>query len=292
MADGVECVCEAAAQLGEGPLWDWREECLWWVDILGQALHRFDPASRSSTRFDVGRPIGTVVVRESGGLVIACADGFHAFDPNTQSHEALGDPEADLPGNRFNDGKCDPRGRLWAGTMSMREETGRGTLYSLEPAGDVRRRLGGVTCSNGIVWTADESTMYFIDSPTRRIDAFDYDAASGDLTNRRCAVEVPAELGIPDGMAIDSAGMLWVGMWGGWHVVAFDPRSGREVSRVRLPTANVTACAFGGRDLRDLYITTASVGLSPDDVHRQPLAGGLFRVRTHVPGVRSAMYSG
>jgi sugar lactone lactonase YvrE len=176
--------------------------------------------------------------------------------------------------------------------MSMEEKPGQGTLYSLEPAGDIRRRLGGVTVSNGIVWTADESTMYFIDSPTRRIDAFDYDGASGDLTNRRCVIEVPTELGFPDGMAIDAAGMLWVGMWGGWHVVTFDPRTGREVSRLRLPTANVTACAFGGSDLQDLYITTARVGLSPDELRGQSRAGDLFRVRTEATGVRSAMYSG
>lgn len=292
MGSEVEVICKAAAQLGEGPLWDWREECLWWVDILGQSLHRYDPVSGKSTQFDVGRLIGTVVVRESGGLVLACADGFQAFDPATLSLEALGDPEANLPGNRFNDGKCDPRGRLWAGTMSIEEKPGQGTLYSLEPAGDIRRRLGGVTVSNGIVWTADESTMYFIDSPTRRIDAFDYDGASGDLTNRRCVIEVPAELGFPDGMAIDAAGMLWVGMWGGWHVVTFDPRTGREVSRLRLPTANVTACAFGGPDLQDLYITTARVGLSPDELRGQPRAGDLFRVRTEATGVRSTVYSG
>jgi sugar lactone lactonase YvrE len=134
--------------------------------------------------------------------------------------------------------------------------------------------------------------MYFIDSPTRRIDAFDYDAATGEISNRRPAVEVPPELGFPDGMAIDAAGMLWVGMWGGWHVVTFDPRTGREVSRLRLPAANVTACAFGGDDLRDLYVTTARVGVAPDELRDQPAAGGLFRVRVDAPGVRSAMYAG
>jgi sugar lactone lactonase YvrE len=292
MESTPELVCDVVAELGEGPLWDWRENCLWWVDILGRALHRFDPATGRDDLFDVGQAVGTVVVRGSGGVVLACADGFRAFDPRTGVIQDLGDPESDIPGNRFNDGKCDPRGRLWAGTMSTGEESGRGSLYTLEPAIGIRRRLERVTVSNGIAWTADESTMYFIDSPTRRIDAFDYDAATGEISNRRPAVEVPPELGFPDGMAIDAAGMLWVGMWGGWHVVTFDPRTGREVSRLRLPAANVTACAFGGDDLRDLYVTTARVGVAPDELRDQPAAGGLFRVRVDAPGVRSAMYAG
>lgn len=288
----LELVCDATAELGEGPIWDWRDGCLWWVDILGRTLHRFDPDRGTDSRHDVGRMIGTVVVRGSGGVVIAAADGFRGFDPRTGAFEALGDPEADIPGNRFNDGKCDPRGRFWAGTMSIREEPGRGSLYTLEPTIGIRRRLSGISVSNGVAWTADASTMYFIDSPTRRIDAFDYDAASGAITNRRCVVEVPADLGFPDGMAIDAAGMLWVGMWGGWQVAGFDPRSGRMCGRLRLPVKNVTACAFGGGDLRDLYVTTARMGLTADELRAQPLAGGLFRGRVDTPGVRATMYAG
>ena len=292
MGSEVELVCDAAAELGEGPLWDWRAGCLWWIDILGRALHRFDPQARIDARFDVGYLIGTVVVRESGGVVLALESGFVAFDPESGAFQPLGDPEADIPGNRFNDGKCDPRGRFWAGTMSKREEPARGSLYSLEPGHGIRRHLSGITVSNGIVWTADGTTMYFIDTPTMRIDAFDFDAVSGALSNRRCAVPIPRECGYPDGMAIYAEGMLWVGMWAGWHLLRFDPRDGRLLAKLRMPVANVTACAFGGPDLRDLYITTARAGLSAADLKTQPLAGGLFVTRVDAPGVASAMYAG
>ena len=288
----MECVTDTSAILGEGPIWDAQSGALWWVDILGKRLHRFDPALDQDEGFDVGEMIGTVVPRSSGGVALALESGFALFDVEKGTLEHIADPEADQATNRFNDGKCDPAGRFWAGTMSQAEEPQRGALYSIEADGTVVKRLSDVSISNGIVWSSDARTMYYIDTPTMQIDAFDFDLESGAISNRRPVVRVPREMGYPDGMAIDSEDRLWVGMWGGRKIVRFDPQSGEAVGEIEVPTDNVTACAFGGPDLQDLYITTARVGLADDQLVTQPDAGSLFRTKVDVPGVKSTAYAG
>ena len=288
----MEVVSETQAVLGEGPVWDDRRQVLWWVDIFGQRLHRFDPQGASTREFLMPQMIGAVVLRDAGGVVVALEEGFALFDPETETLHAIVDPEPDVATNRFNDGKCDARGRFWAGTMSKSEAPGRGTLYSLEPDGEVRRQVGDVSVSNGLAWSSDNETMYFIDSPTLRIDAFDYALDTGALNSRRTVVQVTPGSGFPDGMAIDAEGMLWVGMWNGWQVLRFDPRTGRQIGRLPVPVAQVTSCAFGGSDLQDLYITTARIRQTDEQLREQPDAGKLFRTRVEVPGLPAARFAG
>lgn len=287
-------ILDAKATLGEGPIWDTRENALWWIDINEHKLHRFDPSANENRTWDVGQRVGTVVPRASGGLMLALQSGFASFDPITESLRVVSDPEAHLPENRFNDGKCDPAGRFWAGTLELVEENMQaGTLYCLYPDGHVEAKVPEVGISNGIVWTSDKTTMYYIDTPTRRVDAFDYDNETGAIANRRPAIALPDDfVGYPDGMTIDSEDNLWVALWGGWGIVRFDPRTGEELDRVDVPASQVTACAFGGPDLRDLFITTARRDLEGPALEKEPHAGGLFHAKVAATGVEANAYAG
>ena len=285
----VELILNARATLGEGALWDVSEQCLHWVDIEGMKLHRFDPEARSDESWQFEHKIGTVVTRQSGGLMVALSNGFASFDPETSQMTRIMDPESSKPNNRFNDGKCDPVGRFWAGTMSVEGEEKAGSLYVLHPDLTVTIALREVTTSNGIVWSVDHRTMYYIDSPTRRVDAFDYDIGSGHIRNRRGVIEVPPELGYPDGMTIDSEGMLWIAHWEGSAVVRWNPLDGSILRKVDLPVSRVTSCALGGRALKTLYITTASIGIDPEE---EPVAGGLFALEVETPGVPAVKFAG
>jgi sugar lactone lactonase YvrE len=304
----AQLLLDAQATLGEGPIWDMRENALWWIDINEHRLHRYAPNAGpgdgvpsdggpgnrgNDTTYDIGQRVGTVVPRASGGLMLAVENGFAAYDPASKSLEILADPESHLPGNRFNDGKCDPAGRFWAGTLQLAEEDmTAGSLYCMYPDGRVERRVPNVGISNGIVWTCDKKTMYFIDSPTRRVDAFDYNNATGEIANRRPAIELPEGIGYPDGMTIDAEDKLWVALWAGWGVARFDPVSGDLLEKIDVPASQVTACALGGPDLTDLFITTARRDLKGSLLDGQPQAGGLFHARVGVPGVPSASFAG
>ena len=288
---------DAQATLGEGPIWDPRTNVLWWIDINEHRLHCFDPQAPTgdgqNTTYDIGQRVGTVVPRTSGGLMLAVEHGFAAYDPKTRRLKMLVDPESHLPGNRFNDGKCDPAGRFWAGTLqSVEEDMTAGSLYCLYPDGHVETRVTDVGISNGIVWTSDKETMYFIDSPTRRVDAFDYDDTTGGVSHRRTAVELPDGFGYPDGMTIDAEDKLWVALWAGWGVARFDPISGEVLDKIDVPAAQVTACALGGPHLTDLYITTARRDLVGKALDDQPHAGGLFHAKVAVPGVPGMAFAG
>ena len=282
------------ATLGEGPLWDPERAVLWWVDIEAGHVHRYDPASAENKTFEIGQRVGTVVVRESGGLMLALQNGLASYDPDTGKLEIHGDPEADMPDNRFNDGKCDPEGRFWAGTMNFVDPRNHhtGSLYSLDLQGNVTKHLSDIGVSNGIVWSSDARTMFYVDSMARRVDAFDYDRQSGKITNRRSVFDVPEEMGGPDGMAIDTDDKLWVAFYRGSCVAQIDPQNGQVLTRINLPVRQVTACAFGGPNMDDLYITTARENLDEAAIAEQPLAGNLFHVRPGARGVVFASYRG
>jgi sugar lactone lactonase YvrE len=200
--------------------------------------------------------------------------------------------EPRLAGNRFNDGKCDLTGRFWAGTMDIEERRASGALYFLE-RNKVRRVLGGVTISNGLGWSPNNDTMYYIDTPTRRVCAFDYNAETGKVKDRRTVVDFnPDQQGSPDGMAVDTEGKMWVAHWGGSRVTRWNPATGRPLDAVILPVSQVTSCCFGGRNLDELYITTARTGLDREALLRQPLAGGVFRVKTGLRGLPTNLFDG
>jgi sugar lactone lactonase YvrE len=279
---GAELLVDAHAKLGEGPVWDEREGCLWWVDILGEAIHRTDPASGSDEIVPVGQLIGAVVPRASGGLVAAVQDGFVAVDPANGRVEGLVPVEATDPTTRMNDGKVDPAGRFWAGTMGVDHRPNAGTLYRLDPDLRVTAMVTGTTISNGLDWSPDGQTMYYIDTPTRRVDRFDFDPATGAIRGRTPAVAIREGAGSPDGMTVDADGFLWVALWDGWAVERYSP-GGRLERRVEVPAQQASSCAFGGPDLEFLFITTAQEGFPPGGLPDQPHAGGLFVCR---PGVR------
>lgn len=289
----AELALDARALLGEGPIWDARGQVLYWVDISGAKVHVHDPATGEDRAIDVGQPVGTVVPRRSGGVMVALRDGFAALDLDTGALNMIVDPEAHLPQNRFNDGKCDPAGRFWAGTMRIAEDQkGAGSLYRLDPDLSVHKMWGNITVANGIAWSLDAKTMYYIDTPTRVVVAFQYDLATGAIANPREVVHTPRDAGFPDGMTIDAEGMLWVAYWDGWQVIRWDPATGEALAAIKLPVARVTAPWFGGPNLDELYITSARTGLDEAVLAKQPHAGSIFRAKPGVRGLPAFEFTG
>ncbi len=286
----AELVVPGPDQLGEGPSWDPETGRLIWVDILGAALREYDPGSGAVTTIPLPGHPGFAVRRRAGGFVIGLPDGIWARHLDGRM-ERLAEVEPDRPGNRLNDGKCDPRGRLWAGTMAYDGSPGAGSLYRLDPDHTLHRIMTGASISNGMAWSGDGRTMYYIDTPTGSVDAFDYDPETGAIANRRQVAKLSPERGWPDGMTIDREDCLWVACWEGWRVCRYRP-DGELLAEVEVPAACVTSCAFGGADLRDLYITTASHEQSRTEPRSQPRAGGLFRVRPGVQGRPEPGYAG
>jgi len=293
MNSKAELVLDSQALLGEGPIWDDRRQLLFWVDILAGKLHAFDPARNENQAFDIGQDVGTVVLTESGPKVmLAVYKGFAAYDLETEELSLVVHPEAHLPGNRFNDGKCDPNGRFWAGTMAYSDQKDQGSLYSLDSDLSVHKALDGIAISNGLAWSLDGSLMYYIDSPTHSVATFDFDLDMGAISNRRVTIQVPEEMGTPDGMTIDEQGMLWIALWDGGLVCRWDPENGDLLQTIDLPVSRPTACAFGGRELDTLYITSARTGLTEELLKEQPHAGGLFAIRPGFCGIPTFRFAG
>jgi len=292
MCAELQLVVDAHAQLGEGPIWDDESKRLYWVDILSNHLHAYDPATKVNRTWDVGQHVGTVVPRAQGGVMLALYGGFAAFDLETEEMTFFTDPEADLPGNRFNDGKCDPAGRFWAGSMAYENPSDQGNLWRLDLDGSVHKIMDNIAISNGLVWSSDSKTFYYIDTRAYNVRAYDYDDASGNISNERVVIEVKQGMGGPDGMAIDAEDKLWVAHFGGGCIRRWDPESGRVMETVDVPAAQTTACAFGGPDLDTLYITCAAMGLSDAQRAEQPHAGGLFAIKTSVRGRPTFRFAG
>ncbi|MFT4176402.1 MAG: SMP-30/gluconolactonase/LRE family protein [Luteolibacter sp.] len=266
----IEPIGTTRSKWGEGPIW-WRD-ALYYVDIEGHSVIRFDPATGGERSWNVGQRVGTVVPRESGGLVVAGDHGLYFLDEESGELTAIADPEPDKPDNRFNDGKCSPDGRFFAGTISLVKKTGDARLYRLDPDLTLHEAFGPVTNSNGIIWSADGKTVYYIDTPRKEVLAFDYE--DGHLRNMRGVVSTSAHEWSPDGMTIDADGNLWVAFCHGACVICYSPETGEELHRVEIPCLETTACAFGGPDLADLYVTTG-IHKSVEEEH----AGRLFVVR-------------
>lgn len=286
-----ECVWNAHAALGEGPLWSVREQALYWVDILGYRLHRYSLADGQRT-WQFEQEISAVAERaEASGLIITRRHGFALFDPATKELAPLIEPEVDIPANRFNDGKCDSRGRFWAGTMDFAGAQATGSLYRLSPDLACTRIDSDYIVTNGPAWSSDEKTLYHNDSANGRVYAFDFDAQSGDVSSKRVFLQFGKEDGPPDGMTTDAEGCLWIAHWGAGKVTRHDAH-GKVLHTIALPCSQVTSCAFGGAGLTSLYITTAAVGLSQQQLEQEPLAGGLFAVEMDIAGVPANLFRG
>lgn len=292
MAQNVEIAAVAHAQLGEGSYWDAAKEVLYWLDIEAGRLFIYEPESGENRVFDIGEKIGTVVPKKSGGLLLALESSLAEFLPETRSLRRIVPLEANIPENRSNDGKCDPAGRFWVGSMAPDDKPGGASLYRVEKDYSVERVLTGATISNGLAWNRDKTRMYYIDTPTGKVFVFDYDLATGAIANRRTCVEIPAGQGMPDGMTIDEEGMLWVAQFGGWGVSRWNPETGRRLGFIELPVKNVTSCAFGGRNLDELYVTTARILNTEEELARQAEAGNLFRVKPRARGVPLPVFAG
>ena len=281
------------ATLGEGAIWDSAAQRLLWVDIIGKQVGIFNPATLENQMLQLDSMVGTVVPATRGDLVVALQQGIARLDRSSgRVSVPVCPPQHDAKRIRFNDGKCDPRGRLWAGTMALDFAPGAGALYCCLLDGTMETRLSDVSISNGIVWSHDERRMYYIDTPTRRVDVFEFSADDGQISRRRCAFEIPAESGYPDGMTIDADGMLWIAMWGGSSVQRWNPESGKMIESISIPAAHVTSCAFGGRDLTSLYITTAREGRTPEQLAREPLSGSIFVCTPGAQGMTAIPYAG
>jgi len=287
----VEVAVVGPAQAAEGPVWDHLQGELLWVDIPAGLIHRWRPGSTAVSTTAVGQPVGAVALRRTGGLVAAVRDGFALVDEDSGKVELRCPVEIDRAENRMNDGKCDSAGRFWAGTMAEDMSPGVGGLYRLDADMTVTSVLTGVSVSNGIAWSTDDRTMYYVDSLERAVDVFDFDVELGQLKNRRRLVAIEVEAGMPDGIAIDSAGNLWVALYGGAAVRRYSP-AGDLDAVVPLPADRITSCTLGGPEMRDLYVTSATRGSSADEWRLQPHAGAIFCIRVDVPGAPAARFGG
>ena len=272
---------------GEGAIWDPAARAVRWVDMLAGDVLTLDPATSSVSRLHVGNVAAAIRPRVTGGLVVAVERGFALLDAGSNTPRFLGELWSDTT-IRMNDGGCDHQGRFYCGSMAYGAALGRGTLFRLDPDGTVSTVLQGVTISNGLAWSPDGSTVYYIDSATQRVDAFDFDRDRGTLTDRRSLVRIAEEDGAPDGMTVDADGFLWVAMWGGSSVRRYAP-NGRLDATLTLPALQATSCSFGGPALDELYVTTSRVGLTRD---QDPWAGALFRSRPGIRGVPPNRFAG
>lgn len=284
--------CNHDAILGEGPVWDEQESRLYWVDILSGKLFRYDPYNKSNETFDIGEHLGCVALREGGGLVIARQSGFAFFNPDKQEISAITDPESQIENHRFNDGKCDPFGRFWAGTLSYELEEGAGSLYCLDQNLDTQVKLRNLTLPNGMAWNRETEKFFCIDTMAQKVRAFDYDGKSGEIANPLVVKKFDGEEGYPDGMTIDREGALWVALYNGGKVVRVDPGSGEVLFEVHLPVPQATSCTFGGAGFSELYITTGREHMSEEDIDRWPLSGSLFKVELPFKGRPAARFAG
>ena len=288
MPAGVECVWPLGAKLGEGPLWSARERALWFVDIKGCSVHRYDETTRKTQTWQAPEQVGFIVAASGGRFICGLKSGLHRFEPDSGQFQLLTLVDADQPNNRLNDGYVDAAGRLWFGTMDDDEVNPTGSLYRFDAAG-LQRCDDGYVITNGPATSPDGRTLYHIDTLKRVIYAFAL-AADGSLSKRRVFARLAESDGYPDGPVVDATGCIWVGLFGGWGVNRYSP-AGELLSKLSLPVANCTKVAFGGDDLQTLYITTAWKGLAPAQRARQPLAGGLFAARVDTPGLPANLFA-
>lgn len=284
-----DVVVHPGCLLGEGPRWDAAGHSLVFVDIEPGVLYRLDDGELQGT--SIGQVLGSVNPAAGGGLVLAAGDGIFLTHDDGATLHPVASVEADVPGSRLNDSRCDTAGRLWAGTLASGGTAGAASLYRVGADGSTVQAMGGVTLANGIDWSPDGSLMYFVDSATGIIDVLDFDAQAGAVSGRRPFATLAHEDGMPDGLVVDAEGGVWVAAFGGGHVRRYDSL-GALSQVIALPTTQVTSLCFGGEDLTDLFITTARKRLSPSQLADQPLAGAVFTCRPGVRGRPEAAFGG
>lgn len=271
--------------LGEGAIWSAARKLFFYVDIEGQKVGLVDPVSGMTKQRQLREKVGTVVPAEDGRLILGLENSISIFDFDSQELQELIHLEPEIPTNRSNDGKCDAAGRLWIGTMNQEANGAVGTLYCFDGE-EVEKIIPNRKVSNGICWNADNKKMYYVDSFDYNVKAYDFDLETGDISNERIAVEMEASGFTPDGMTIDEQGMLWVAMWGEGTVNRYNPLSGELVGKVEVNAPHVSSCAFGGDNMTQLLITTATAGLNDDQLKKFPESGALFLVDVGIKGTQ------
>ncbi|XP_073808878.1 regucalcin isoform X2 [Danio rerio] len=290
----VECVIKEKNEVGESPVWEEKDSSLLYVDITGQKVSRWSSLTKQIESMNTEKLVGCVVPRQAGGYVIAEGTRFAFVDWVKRSITAVAEVN-EKPNTRFNDGKVDPAGRFFAGTMSMdmKPDVVDAALYNLQPDHSVVRHFDQVHLSNGLDWSLDHRVFYYIDSLVFMVEAFDYDIQTGGLSNRRTVYKMEKDEGIPDGMCIDTEGKLWVACFNGGRVLRIDPQTGKRLQTVKLPAERITSCCFGGKDYSDLYITSAYIGMDAEALAKQPEAGCTFKVTgLGVKGIPPYSYTG
>ena len=282
---GAELLVDCRNDVGEGPLWDDRRHALLWLDVLVGHVYRYSLSTGVHERWEIGQPVGCLSLDRSGRVVLGMRDGFAELDTASGAVALFAPVELDDPGQRMNDGKCDSLGRIWAGTMTLGDPVpGSGSLYRLDADGTVTSVLTGLTISNGIGWSPDDTIMYFVDTATESLDAFDFDLAAGTISNRRTIASVPRATASLDGLAVDETGCVWVAMWGTGEVRCFSP-DGEHIATLEVPVSASSSCAFGGDDLGTLFVTTARLNVSDGELADRPTAGGVFAADVGVRGL-------
>ncbi|MEX0808585.1 MAG: SMP-30/gluconolactonase/LRE family protein [Dongiaceae bacterium] len=287
----AECVVDIRSEVGETPIWDEAAGVLYWIDCLAPAVHRFRPRDDSDEivplLIDSGH-VGAIALVEGGGFLVLAGSGLWLY-PADGERRLLAKPDEDRPQNVVNDGKCDPQGRFWFGTMHNQSKEESGRLFRYDSKRGLVPMDEGFSCSNGMGWSPDGRTMYFVDMMPGRILAYDFDGKTGSILKRRVFAQVSKDEGIPDGLAVDNDGGVWVAHWDGWCLSHYAP-DGKRIAKIDLPVQRPTCPAFGGADMRDLYVTSAAMDISADQLAKGPLAGSLFRLRADVAGPKAVRF--
>jgi len=287
----VDVVSAIPCELGESALWDADAQRLYWVDITGQVVYARDWTTGTIVSLAVPEPIGSVALRAGGGLVAALRHAVAYVDVDAGRVDVVRTLETDLTGNRCNDGAVDPRGRFWFGTMDMAESAPTGTFYRFDPDTTLTAALTGIICSNGPAWSPDGRTLYHVDSTRRRITAYDFDVESGIVGPGRTFVNDETQPWFPDGVTVDADGFVWNCKWDGGRIVRYAP-DGTVDRQILVPAPRPTRCAFVGADLSLLAVSSANIGLSPDQLSEAPLSGHVLLIDPGVKGLASPRFAG
>ena len=281
----AEVLYSSQCILGESPLWHAERKSCFWVDIENGVLYEYKWISQVTRSWKFNYRL-TLVVRGKGNqLILALNTKIARFDLESEQLEWMLDVESQSLKHRCNDGACDSSGRLWLGTMHLEHKNGGGALYCIDTNLDIQKKLGHTSISNGIVWSLDNKRLYYIDSPTQVVQSFLFEEETGEIIFEKSIIEIPVEMGTPDGMAIDEEGMLWIAHWGGFGIYRWNPGNGQLTGRIELPVPQVTSCAFAGEDLDYLLITTARENFKEEELKKYPESGHTFLVKAGVKGV-------
>lgn len=292
MMNDVEVFYESKDLVGEGPAWNPETGKLYWVDISGKRIHVFDPVTKKDDPIPAEDLVAAIAFDKSGNIIAALSNRLVRINPETKVSSPLLTIDSIPPNTRINDGKCDAAGRFWLGTMDLAEKEKTGCLYSVSPDLACKKVLDGLVIGNGMAWTDDNKTMYYIDSPTLEVWSFDFDLAGGELSNRKTAIKYESGEGMPDGMTIDREGMLWIAQFRGAKISRWNPRTGKRLAQYPMPTYNITSCCFGGKNFDDVYVTSANVLMDGATDAQRVSAGAVFHFKPGFSGKEANKFGG